>query len=238
MVRAAGTAARGVTVTLIEMLRSSIWGAVLTPDEFERVAHDASERQVPKGAFVARMGEPVTHWIGVIDGLLKMSVTTVEGKVSTLTGINVGGWFGEGSLIKNESRRYDVVALRPSRVALVPYATFEWLRSTSMPFAHYLHNLLNARLSLFIGMLEYNRLLEPDERVARCLATLFNPDLYPAPKPFVDLRQNEIALLSGLTRSRVNVALKRLETCALIRIEVRGITVRDLDGLRNFANVR
>jgi CRP/FNR family cyclic AMP-dependent transcriptional regulator len=128
-----------------------------------------------------------------------------------------------------------MVALRPSRVALVPYGTFEWLRSRSMPFAHYLHNLMNARLSLFIGMLEYGRLLEPDERVARCVATLFNADLYPDPKPYVDLRQHEIALLSGLTRSRVNVALKRLHESGVIRVEPRGLTVLDLDGLRNFA---
>lgn len=223
--------------SLTDMLRSSNWGSVLTPAEFDRVARDAFERSVPKGAFVARMGQPVVHWIGVIDGLLKMSVASVDGKISTLTGVNVGGWFGEGSLIKREPRRYDVVALRTSRVALIPYETFEWLRGTSMPFAHYLHNLMNARLSLFISMLEYNRLLEPDERVARCLATLFNADLYPDSKPFVDLRQHEIALLSGLTRSRINVSLKRLETCGLIHIEVRGITVLDLDGLRTFANV-
>lgn len=224
--------------TLTEMLRSSTWGRVLTPAEFERVARDAFERSVPKGGFVARMGEPVVHWMGVIDGLLKMSVATVDGKTSTLTGLNVGGWFGEGSLIKKEPRRYDMVALRPSRVAFVPYETFEWLRSTSMPFAHYLHNLMNARLSLFIGMLEYGRLLEPDERVARCIATLFNPDLYPDPKPFVDLRQHEIALLSGLGRPRVNISLQKLQECGLIRIEPRGVTVLDLDGLRNFANVR
>jgi CRP/FNR family transcriptional regulator, cyclic AMP receptor protein len=224
--------------TLNEMLQGSTWGRLLTTEEFERVAHDTFERNIPKGAFVARMGQPVAHWIGVIDGLLKMSVATADGKISTLTGVNVGGWFGEGSLIKREPRRYDMVALRPSRVALVPYATFEWLRSTSMPFAHYLHNLMNARLSLFIGMLEYGRLLEPDERVARCVATLFNADLYPDPKPFVNLRQHEIALLSGLARSRVNISLKRLQACGLIRVESQGLTVLDLDGLRNFANVR
>jgi CRP/FNR family transcriptional regulator, cyclic AMP receptor protein len=223
---------------LTEMLRSSTWGRVLTPEEFERVSRDAFERSVAKGAFVARIGEPVVHWIGVIDGLLKMSVATADGKTSTLTGVNVGGWFGEGSLIKREPRRYDMIALRPSRVALLPYGTFEWLRMRSMPFAHHLHDLMNARLSLFIGMLEYGRLLEPDERVARCVATLFNADLYPDPKPYVDLRQHEIALLSGLTRSRVNVALKRLNEAGVIRVEPRGLTVLNLDGLRTFGYVR
>jgi len=223
--------------TLAHMLRESNWGRVLTPPELERASTEAIERYTPAGAFVARMGEPVLHWIGVVEGLLKMSVTTADGRSSTLTGLNQGGWFGEGSLMKLEPRRYDVVALRPSRVALLPHATFEWLRGHSLPFCHYLHQLMNARLALFIGLLEYDRLLAPDARVARCLATLFDPDLYPSPRAqLVDLRQNEIALLSGLSRQRVNVALHALHHAGLIRIEPRGLHVLDVDGLRLFAS--
>lgn len=158
------------------------------------MASETFQRHVPAGAFVARMGQPVEHWTGIIDGLVKMSVTSSNGKVSTLTGLGAGGWYGEGSLLKRESRRYDVVALRPSRVAMLPHTTFDWLRATSLPFNHHLQFLMNARLSLFIGMLEYGRLLSTDARVARCLATLFNTDIYPHPRAYVDLHQQEIAL--------------------------------------------
>lgn len=223
--------------TLEEMLHGSLWGRTLAPHELDRVVVESVERQVPAGSFVGRMGQPVEHWTGVIDGLMKMSVTSPDGKVSTLTGMSSGGWFGEGSLIKREPRRYDVVALRPSRVALVPHATFERLRHTSLPFNHHLQNLLNARLSLFIGMLEYDRLLGTDARVARCIASLFNADLYPEPRAYVDLRQQEIALLCGVSRQRANVALRTLQECALLRVEPRGVTVLDLEGLRNFAGV-
>ena len=223
--------------TLEETIRNSVWGRVLMPAELERVVAESLERQVPAESFVSRMGQRVEHWIGVIDGLMKMSVTSPDGKVSTLTGMSSGGWFGEGSLIKREPRRYDVVALRPSRVALVPYATFERLRNTSLPFNHHLQNLMNARLSLFIGMLEYDRLLGTDARVARCIATLFNADLYPEPRPYVDLRQQEIALLCGVSRQRANVALRTLQGCGLLRVEPRGVMVLDLDGLRTFAGV-
>jgi len=222
---------------LIELLKKSLWGRTLTPAEFDRVGDEVLERQVPAGGFVARMGQPVDHWIGLIEGLLKMSVTSPDGKVSTLTGIGAGGWFGEGSLLKREPRRYDVIALRPSRVALVPHTTFERLRATSLPFNHYLHHLMNARLSLFIGMLEYDRLLSTDARVARCLSTLFNTDLYPEPRAYVDLRQNEIGLLCGMSRQRANVALRTLQDCGLVKVEPRGVTVLDVDGLRNFAGV-
>jgi CRP/FNR family transcriptional regulator, cyclic AMP receptor protein len=219
------------------MIAASTWGRMLEPAELERVIAESTERHVPEGGYAERMGERVQHWSGVIDGLLKMSVTSADGKVSTLTGMHAGGWFGEGSLLKREPRRYDVVALRPSRLAVVPARTFEWLRATSLPFNHYLQHLLNARLGLFIGLLEYGRLLGTDARVAGCIATLFNTDLYPAPRAFVDLRQREIALLSGLSRQRVNVALRTLQTHGLIRIEPRGMTVLDLKGLRNFAGV-
>jgi CRP/FNR family cyclic AMP-dependent transcriptional regulator len=225
------------TPTLDAILRSSVWARVLAPDELDRVCAESIERQVPAGGFVARMGDPVEHWIGVIDGLLKMSVASPDGKVSTLTGMSSGGWFGEGSLMKREARRYDVIALRTSRVALVPRHTFERLRASSVPFNHHLQNLLNARLSLFIGMLEYDRLLGTDARVARCIATLFNTDLYPEPRAYVDLRQQEIALLCGVSRQRVNGALRTLQDSGLLRVEPRGVTVLDLEGLRNFAGV-
>lgn len=221
--------------TLEGLIRHSLWGRQLSEQELDRVIAESFERQVPAGGFVARMGQTVDHWIGVIDGLLKMSVTSPDGKVSTLCGLHTGGWFGEGSLLKREPRRYDVIALRPCRVALVHHATFERLRQTSLPFNHHLQHLMNSRLSVFIGMLEYDRLLGTDARVARCVATLFHSDFYPEQRTSIDVKQQEIALLSGVSRQRANVALRTLQNHGLIRVEPRGITVLDLEGLRNFA---
>ena len=41
-----------------------------------------------------------------------MSIVSRGGKATTFTGMTAGAWFGEGSVLKNEPRRYDVVALR------------------------------------------------------------------------------------------------------------------------------
>lgn len=220
---------------MFEMLQGSIWGRALTEEQLDRVACEAREQQVQGGAYAARAGQVVDHWSGVIEGLLKMSVTAPDGRVTTLAGVNGEAWYGEGSLLKREPRRYDVIALRPSRLVQVPQSTFEWLRQQSLPFNHYLQNLMNARLSLFIGMLQVDRLLSAEERVAHCLATLFNTDLYPNPRSFVDLSQQEIGLLSGVSRQRANIVLSTLQERGLLRNETRGITVLDVDGLRRFA---
>ena len=90
-------------------------------------------------------------------------------------------------------------------------------------------------MSLFIGLVEYDRLLGPDARVARCLASLFDPVLYPRAVNFVQLSQEEIGLLSAVSRQRCNEALHELERAGLLRIEFGGVTVLDLPGLRGYA---
>jgi CRP-like cAMP-binding protein len=219
---------------LDEFLAATRWGTLLTPEQRARVIEESSEVTIPADGYVCRRGEPVDVWIGVLDGLVKMIITAPDGKTSTFTGIPAGGWFGEGSLLKTEARRYDVVALRESRIARVPRRTFEWLLNTSIPFNRFLLVQLNERLGQFIAMLEAQRLHGPEARVARCLAALFNPILYPGLENKLEVSQEEIGYLAGISRQRVNQALHALEQARLLRVEYGAIAIDDLDGLRSY----
>ena len=152
--------------TLADALRSSIWAQGLTAPQLERVLVDTKERAVAAGGYVAHKGEPVDAWLGVVDGLVKMSSVSPAGKLVTFTGVTSGGWFGEGSVLKDSRRKYDIVALRDSRIAVMPRATFLWLLESSIPFNRFLLTQLNERLGQFIALVEYDRMLEPDARVA------------------------------------------------------------------------
>ncbi len=220
--------------TLEQMLRQSLWASALTPDELDRVVRESHERRVDVGGSAIRCGEPADQWVGVIDGLVKMSVSQPDGRHSTFTGVTAGGWAGEGTLLKRGVWRYDGVAVRPTRLACVPRHSFERLVSTNLPFNRFLLTHLNARLSLFIGLVEYDRLLGPDARVARCLASLFDPDLYPRAGNHVQLSQEEIGLLCAVSRQRANASLHQLEREGLLRVEFGGITVLDVGRLRRY----
>lgn len=222
-------------LTLEDMVQRSAWAAGLDPSALDHVLGSMQERHVPAGGFMAQAGDPVEHWSGVIGGFVKMSVTTADGRISTLTGAPAGSWFGEGSLLKHEARRYDVVALRSARVALMPRRTFEWLRQTCIPFNHYLQDLLNARLGQFVGMLKSQRLQDPDARVAHCLAGLFDTRLCPRAPCFLEINQEEVGLLANISRQRANVALQRLQALQLIRIEWGGLTALDPAGLQRLS---
>jgi CRP/FNR family transcriptional regulator, cyclic AMP receptor protein len=221
--------------TLPDFLRRSAWAGSLSKADFDRVAAETLERTVPAGGSVCRKGEPVEHWVGVIEGLVKLSATAAEGKLTTLAGVTGGAWFGEGSMLKSEPRRYDALALRNSRVALMPRATFDRLLETNIAFNRFLLVQLNERLAQFIATVEYDRLRDPDARVARCLASFFNAVLYPGVGPQIAISQEEIGYLSGVSRQRVNQALQVLEKAGLLRVEYGAITILDLPGLRAFA---
>jgi CRP-like cAMP-binding protein len=221
---------------LSDMLRSTPWARALTAEQLTRVEATTLERSVPAGGHICRKGEAVEHWIGIVEGLVKMANLSNAGKPMTFTGLPAGAWFGEGSLLKDEPRRYDVIALRPSRVALMPRATFQWLLDSSIPFNRFLLVQLNERLGQFIGQVEHDRLLDVEARVARCLAAMFNPLLYPSTETWLQISQEEIGYLSGVSRQRVNQALKVLERERLIRVGYGGIGVLDLERLRRFGD--
>ena len=161
-----------------------------------------------------------------------MSTDNAEGQTMTFTGVPPGGWFGEGTALKREVYRYHIQPLRSSLVAGLHVDTFHWLLDHSIGFNRFVMNQLNERLGQFIAAREIDRLTNPDIRVARSLATLFNPALYPGVGDVLRITQQELAYLVGLSRQRVNAALRALEAQGCIRIEYGGLRVLDLDALR------
>jgi CRP/FNR family transcriptional regulator, cyclic AMP receptor protein len=208
------------------------WMPVLDAAERARVVAGMQVVDADPGDFVCKIGRQANYWFGVLDGLLKMSNDSSLGFAITFTGVPPGAWFGEGTLLKREVYRYNIEPLRKSVVAGLDIASFEWLLERSIPFNRYVMNQLNERLGQFIAAREIDRLNDPDIRVARNLAALFHPVLYPGVGSLLRITQQELGYLVGLSRQRVNEALRVLQEEGLIRIEYGGVRVLDLAGLR------
>lgn len=221
--------------TLEALLDLSPWYAQLEPAVQARARAEMSEVRVAVGAALSLRGEFPNHWFGVLGGLLKWSMTTSEGQSITFGGLSPGSWFGEGTMLRGAPRAADVIALKPSRVALMPRHTFEWLYATSLHFNHFLLQQINERMHWFMESWAADRVLDADGQVLRALAGMFHPWLYPHGHPHVQISQEEVAALAGVSRPRCNRALKHLEEVRLLKLEYGGLTVLDLDALRRAA---
>ena len=209
------------------------WLPLLQPVERERAVAALLVGDARAGDYVCRIGRPVTYWFGLVDGLLKMSNDNADGGTMTFAGLPPGGWFGEGTALKREPYRYNIKALRKSVVAGLPIDSFHWLLDHSIGFNRFVMYQLNARLGQFIAARQIHRLNNPDARVARSLAVLFNSALYPGVGEVLRITQQELAYLVGLSRQRVNEALTALEAQGTIRVEYGGLRVLNLAALRS-----
>lgn len=209
------------------------WLALLQPQERERAVTNIKVGDAEPGDYVCRLGRPVTYWFGVVEGLLKMNTDNEQGRTITFSGLPPGGWFGEGTVLKRESYRYNVQALRRSTVAGLPADTFHWLLDHSIGFNRFVMQQLNERLGQFIAAREIDRMNNPDLRVARSLAALFNPVLFPGVGQVLRITQQELAYLVGLSRQRVNESLAALQQQGIIEVAYGGLRILDLQALRS-----
>ncbi|MCB1471534.1 MAG: Crp/Fnr family transcriptional regulator [Rhodobiaceae bacterium] len=219
-----------------ELQQIATWAAHLAPEEVERAARGVSVRAFTRGSYVCHRGYVFDHWTGVVSGLCKLATISPDGKAISYTGIPAGGWFGEGSIIKNEPRKYDIVAVRDSEIALMNGTTFRWLFEHSTAFNRFLVYQLNERLGQFIGMLGYDRMLDATGRMARTIAWLFNPLLFPGVGDRLEINQEELGQLSGLSRQAANRALRALQERGLLELDAQGIRALDKDGLSHFGD--
>jgi len=220
-------------IGLPEFLEKWQWFRALPAELRSLTLETATERIAAAGEYIARAGEPSTHWYGLIRGYLQMYVVGPDGAETTLYCLPEGEWGGDGSLLKKEMLQYDLRSLTPAHICLIPAQTFETLRRSSIEFNHFLCDVMNARMGAFVGMLVASRLLGPEMRVARALLMLAVPGLEDEQE--LAISQHEIALISGLSRQRVNVAISVFNQRGLVRSEARkGHLVVHVSRLRRY----
>jgi CRP/FNR family cyclic AMP-dependent transcriptional regulator len=93
---------QGPAASLREFLDRWSWYRTLSLELRSLVLDTATERTASPGEYIARAGEPATHWYGLMRGILHMYVVGVDGTETSLYCMRKGEWGGEGSL----SRRY------------------------------------------------------------------------------------------------------------------------------------
>ncbi len=227
----------GKSFELHRMLQSAAWAEGLTPDQRRHVVDEVHERHVDAGAVVWPEGAPADHWMGVVDGMVKVDSVDAAGRETTFICVTRGGWLGEGSVIKGETLRYEVVALHRSHLCMMPRATFLRLLQSSLPFNHFIIDQLNARLGQFLALIESSRSRDTVAQVARCMAEMFNPQLNPRPDFEIHISQQEIGRLCGLSRQVASRALHQLEAEGLVQVHHNRVEVLDVSGLQHFVGL-
>ncbi len=209
-------------LTATRFIAAQPWFAGLPAALQERLRAEVFAMQAGKGDVMMDAGSAVQGWHAVLSGLVMLQSPSGKGRSSAFIGVPDGEWFGEGSAMKPEPRRYRVVALRPTTLMCLPLPLFETLRQTSLGFNQYLVLHMNMRLGQAMTIIEAGRTQSPEHRVALYLSRLFWRSTRR-----LNLTQEELGQLVGLSRQTVNRVLRALEGLGIVSLEFGRVAIVD-----------
>jgi len=219
-----------------EVARIAVWAGSISRDELAHVTPGVRLKELSRGEHLLHLDDRVDAWHGAISGVLRVGMISGDGQIAGFSAVIGGAWFGEGSILKNEPRRYDVVAVTDATVAVLPGDMFRWLTANSVGFNQYLVKLLNERLGHFIATVVSDRTGNAAARLAYTIASLYNPVLFPRTPDVLDMPQEDLGIFAGLSRQMTNRCLKTLSDEGLVEITPRGVRVLDVKALVAFGD--
>ncbi len=202
------------------------WFASVPAALQERLREEVFAVQGDKGAVMMPAGSAVEGWHAVLSGLVMLQSPASKGRASAFIGVPDGEWFGEGSALKPEPRKYNVVALRPTTLLCLPLPLFATLRESSLAFNQFLVQHLNMRLGQAMTIIEAGRTQSPEHRVALYLSRLFWRSTRR-----LNLTQDELGQLVGLSRQTVNRVLRTLEELGIVSLDFGKVAIVDDEAL-------
>ena len=218
------------------------WFSSLSPSLRHDILRCAYVKRFQDGDLICARGEPAEQWIACAKGAVRVSSTTLTGKLITLTYVEPGIWFGDIAMFDGDRRTHDAYAHGPTTVVCVARADFQKILDAHPELYQALLRLQARRLRLLFGQVEDLNTLPLRARLARQLSHLVRS--YGVPSLSSDdevritlqLAQEELAQLLGASRQRVNQELKTMEREGVIRIEPGGLVVRDRPALLRIAD--
>jgi CRP-like cAMP-binding protein len=224
-----------------EALLGSQLFAAMQPAELDEILKFASERRFRRGQTIFQRGDNASSMMVVLQGRVRISTVSAEGKEVTLNVINPGEITGELALLDGKPRSADGTATEDSLLLVVERRQF-------LPFLAQNHDLalrviavLCDRVRRTSMALEEIALFDLPERLARVLLKL--ADDYgragsAGTRIDIRLSQRDLSNLVASSRESVNKQLRLWREDGIIDVENGLIVLRRPAELRHLTEPR
>lgn len=206
---------------LAEVLSRTALLRSLPPALLAAIAGTMREVRFGAGQSIFSRGDPGNAIYVVIEGRVRISVLTAEGRELSFTHALAGDVFGEIAVIDQSTRSAGATALTDVKAMSLSAAATDRLLAEHPVLARAVMRFLCARLREVSDHLEHVALLPIEARVARYILDRLTEQADGAStrqrRIALGLSQTELALLLGASRPKVSGAFGTLEAAGAIR---------------------
>lgn len=224
-----------------EALLGSQLFAAMQPTELDEILKFASERRFRRGQTIFQRGDNASSMMVVLQGRVRISTVSAEGKEVTLNVINPGEITGELALLDGKPRSADGTATEDTLLLVVERRHFLPFLAQNHDLALRLIGVLCNRVRRTSMALEEIALFDLPERLARVLLKL--ADDYGrtgSAGTRIDLRlsQRDLSNLVASSRESVNKQLRLWREDGILDIEEGFLVLRRPAELRHLTEPR
>jgi len=215
-----------MNTSMNELLGNVALFSGLQAEELTAMARVAVARNFAKHAIILHEGDKTDALYIIGSGKVKVVLSTGGGKEVILAILGKSEFFGEMSLLDQQPRSADVVAMEPTQLFAISKADFVNCLAHNPQMAFKIIQGLIQRLRSADRKIQSLALMDVYGRVARTLLDLAKPEngkLIVGEK----LSQQDLADMIGASREMVSRILKDLALSGHIRFEARRIIVNE-----------
>ncbi|AZE58618.1 MULTISPECIES: Crp/Fnr family transcriptional regulator [Pseudomonas] len=204
------------------------------PSDLQRSLLGAARlRSLTAGQFLFKRGDPPCGLYAVLEGAVRISAVSAQGKEAVLSLVETPHWFGEICLFDNLPRTHDALATGACTLLQVPQAVMLGILEQHPAFWRDMALLMSHKLRLSLINIEQISLMPASVRLAhRLLMIAQGYGETEPPRRVLQLPQEDLAAMLGLSRQTINSLLKALEQQGIIGLSYGAIEILDLNRLR------
>ena len=207
----------------------------LEADELERLVAYMRVARYPRRAVLFRKGDPGANMMVVLRGRVKVCTHSEDGKELVLNLFSPGEVFGEIALLDGADRTADAVTLDDCELLVLERRDFIPFLRSHPDAALKLLEVLCQKLRQTSQLLEEALFLEGPSRLAKRLVHLaeaFGKPVADGVRIDLQLSQQQLGNMVGMSRESMNKHLRQWREADLIRIRDGHYVVTDLEALR------
>jgi len=192
-------------------------------------------RKARKGAVIFSKGDPGSGLLGVLSGMVKVSIASAEGKDIVLNIFREGEVFGEIALLDGRPRTADATAMSDCELIVIERRDFVRFLQGHPDVTLKFIEILCSRLRRTSEQVQDVTFLSLPTRLAKTLLQLTSEGDAQARRPKVAITQREISQMIGRSRESTNKQLRAWAKRGWIRLERGGVSVLAPDKLSAIA---
>jgi len=221
--------------SVLKLLAQGILFSELAEDDLQKLISSARIVEFKAGNTVYNKGESGEELYVIIDGNIKVSSVSSDGREAMFGILSPGDLLGESNLLNSSTRAETAVAANNTKLIVFSNKKFLPFLEDYPKLAIKLVEILSDRLRNANSKYEETIFLDMPTRLAKILIELVEAQANTLPyvtRNILKYTQQELANLLGVSRESVNRQLRVWESNHLIEVTRGQILIKNLPGLK------